>query len=156
MSKKSSKAGPKKVAVKVYDASPIKPSFRAARSTKAEMEQFRSDLLHIVFEMQPMTVRQVFYQATVRGFVDKSEAGYNKVQNNLVHMRRSGEMPYEWLADNTRWVRRPTTYDSVQAAIDDTADLYRKTAQLAAHKLFTKHMNGLKTTFPKWPETNPC
>jgi hypothetical protein len=135
VSKKSSKAGPKKVAVKVYDASPIKPSFRAARSTKAEMEQFRSDLLHIVFEMQPMTVRQVFYQATVRGFVDKSEAGYNKVQNNLVHMRRSGEMP---------------------AAIDDTADLYRKTAQLAAHKLFTKHMNGLKTTFPKWPETNPC
>ena len=139
MSKKSSKAGPKKVAVKVYDASPIKPSFRAARSTKAEMEQFRSDLLHIVFEMQPMTVRQVFYQATVRGFVDKSEAGYNKVQ-----------------ADNTRCVRRPTTYDSVQAAIDDTADLYRKTAQLAAHKLFTKHLNGLKTTFPKWPETNPC
>jgi len=71
-------------------------------------------------------VRQVFYQATVRHFVDKSEAGYNKVQTNLVHMRRSGELPYEWLADNTRWVRRPTTYDSVQAAFDDTARFYRK------------------------------
>ena len=90
------------------------------------MVQFRSDLLDIVSEMQPMTVRQVFYQATVRGFVDKSEAGYSKVQINLVHMRRSGDLSYEWLADNTRWIRRPTTYDSVQAAIDDTARFYRK------------------------------
>jgi hypothetical protein len=30
--------------------------------------------------MQPMTVRQVFYQATVRGLVEKSECGYDKVQ----------------------------------------------------------------------------
>src|ERR1700757_4070361 len=82
---------------KSYGASPIKRS----RSTKAEMTQFRSDLLDIVSEMQPMTVRQVFYQATVRGFVDKSEAGYNKVQNNLVHMRRSGDLPYEWLYRET-------------------------------------------------------
>jgi hypothetical protein len=28
--------------------------------------------------------------------------------------------------------------------------------RLAAYKRFTKHVNGLKTTFPKWPETNPC
>ena len=126
MTKTSYKASPIKTAAKVYKASPIKKPLRAARSTKAEMIQFRSDLLDIVSEMQPMTVRQVFYQATVRGFVNKSEAGYNKVQINLVHMRRSGELPYEWLADNTRWVRRPTTYDSVQAAIDDTARFYRK------------------------------
>jgi hypothetical protein len=31
-----------------------------------------------------------------------------------------------------------------------------KTVRLAAYKRFTKHVNGLKTTFPKWPETNPC
>jgi hypothetical protein len=30
-----------------------------------------------------MTVRQVFYQATVHGLVEKSEAGYNKVQTDL-------------------------------------------------------------------------
>ncbi len=37
-----------------------------------------------------MTVRQVFYQATVRGVVEKSEAGYTKVQTDLVIMRRAG------------------------------------------------------------------
>ena len=35
--------------------------------------------------MKPMTVRQVFYQATVRGIVEKTEAGYTKVQTDLVH-----------------------------------------------------------------------
>jgi hypothetical protein len=38
--------------------------------------------------------RQVFYQATVRHLVDKSEAGYTKVQGNLSIMRRSGMLPY--------------------------------------------------------------
>ena len=73
-----------------------------------------------------MTVRQVFYQATVRGIVEKTEAGYTKVQTDLVQMRRAGELPYDWLADNTRWQRKPTTFDSVEEALEDTARLYRK------------------------------
>ena len=49
-----------------------------------------------------MTVRQVFYQATVKGLVEKSEAGYGKVQTDLALIRRDGELPYDWLVDNTR------------------------------------------------------
>ena len=88
-----------------YQASPIK----RARSTKAEVEQRRRDLYGIVRTMKPMTVRQVFYRATVLGIVEKSEAGYTKVQTDLVKMRRAGELPYDWLADNTRWQRRTLT-----------------------------------------------
>jgi len=73
-----------------------------------------------------MTVRQVFYQASVRGIVDKSEAGYNKVQNDLVEMRRAGVLPYDWLTDNTRWQRKPRTFRSVEQALNDTASFYRK------------------------------
>ena len=82
-----------------YQASPIKRK----RATKVEVDARREALLDIVSEMKPMTVRQVFYQATVRDIVEKSEAGYNKVQIDLVQMRRSGDLPYSWLADNTRW-----------------------------------------------------
>ena len=45
----------------LYQASPIK----RLRSTKAEVEQRRAALLEIVAAQKPMTVRQVFYQATV-------------------------------------------------------------------------------------------
>lgn len=103
-------------------ASPI----RRTRATKAEVEQRRENLRDIVAAMKPMTVRQVFYQATVRGIVEKSEAGYTKVQSDLVQMRRSGTLPYDWLADNTRWQRKPDTYDSIEEALRETARLYRK------------------------------
>src|SRR5262249_6885928 len=105
-----------------YAASPIK----RRRATKPGVARRREALFEIVEAMKPMTVRQVFYQATVRGIVEKSEAGYNKVQTDLVLMRRAGEMPFDWLADNTRWQRKPRTFDSVEQALQDTARLYRK------------------------------
>jgi hypothetical protein len=106
----------------VYQASPI----RRSRATKAEVDARREALCDIVASMRPMTVRQVFYQATVRDLVEKTEAGYCKVQNDLVLLRKSGELPYSWLADNTRWQRKERTFDGIEEALKDTARLYRK------------------------------
>ena len=106
----------------VYQASPIKRQ----RATKAKVEHRRQKLLEIVAAQHPMSVRQVYYQATVQGLVEKTEAGYTKVQTDLVHMRRVGVLPYGWLADSTRWQRRPNTYSSIEAALEDTARFYRK------------------------------
>jgi hypothetical protein len=105
-----------------YQASPIK----RVRATKAAVEARREALWSIVEDMQPMTVRQVFYQATVRGIVEKSEAGYTKVQTDLVLMRKAGDLPYDWLADNTRWQRKPQSFNGIEEALKHTADFYRK------------------------------
>ena len=86
----------------------------------------RVALYEIVAEQRPMTVRQVFYQGTVRGFIEKTEAGYAKVQTDLVWMRRRGVLPYGWLADNTRWQRKPATFDGIEQALVSTAHFYRK------------------------------
>ena len=48
------------------------------------------------------------------------------MQTDLTKMRRDGSLPYDWLADNTRWQRKPNTFESVEEALDDTARLYRK------------------------------
>lgn len=96
------------------------------RATKAEVEERRNNILRMVLDMAPATVRQVFYQASVRGWVDKTEAGYGKVQNDLVLLRRSGQLPYDALADNTRWQRKPRTYLDPEHAIRETARLYRR------------------------------
>ncbi len=105
-----------------YQTSPIKRT----RATKAEMAARHVALCEIVAAMKPMTVRQVFYQATVHSLVEKTEAGYTKVQTDLVAMRRNGVLPYGWLADNTRWQRKPATFDNIQEALEDTARFYRK------------------------------
>jgi hypothetical protein len=83
-------------------------------------------LLDITAMMQPMTVRQVFYQASVRGIVDKTEAGYGKVQRALVELRRSGRLPYDWIADNARWQRKPRSWRDPAEAVRQTARFYRK------------------------------
>jgi hypothetical protein len=111
-----------------YQTSPIKRQ----RSTKAEVEVRREALLGIIDGGRPMTVRQVFYQATVRGLVEKAESGYAKVQTDLTVMRRDGSLPYDWLADNTRWQRKPRTFDSVEDALRNTAAFYRKSLWTSA------------------------
>jgi hypothetical protein len=116
---------------KVYQASQINRP-RRVRSTKNQVENRRWGLLQIVEAMQPMTVRQVFYQATIHDLVDKTEAGYGRVQTDLVLLRRAGELPYEWLADNTRWQRKPRTFNGIADAVTRTAEFYRKALWAAA------------------------
>jgi len=41
-------------------------------------------------------------------------------------MRLDGTIPYGWIADNTRWMRKPRTYSSMEAALQNTAHTYRR------------------------------
>ncbi len=106
----------------VYEPSPIK----RVRATSLEVQARRDDLFAIVAEQRPMTVRQVFYAATVRGIVEKTERGYRKVQVDLAEMRRAGVLPYSWITDSTRWMRKPESYGSMAEALAETARLYRR------------------------------
>lgn len=104
-----------------------------SRATKVEMAARREAVMRITESVQPCSVRQVFYQATVHGIVEKSEAGYEKVQRMLVDLRRRKEIPFGWIADNTRWQIKPRTFDSVTDALESTAALYRRAVWSDVH-----------------------
>lgn len=74
----------------------------------------------------PQTVRQVFYKLTTLGAVEKTEQGYKQVAYHLLKMRRAGVLPYYWIADNTRWVRKPDTYDDISQFLTISRDAYRR------------------------------
>ncbi len=102
---------------------PTKPK----RRTKAEIEALREAIYEIVEDGEPMTVRQVFYQLTSRGVIHKTEAQYkNTVVRLLGLMRRDGDLPFDWIADSTRWMRKPTTYGSMEYMLEQTARTYRR------------------------------
>lgn len=111
-------------AVMDYVASPAK----RARATKAEMEQRAEFLIAYAEAHGPVTVRGLYYQAEVSGLpgIDKEESSYNKIQRQVLSLRRSGRLDYEHIADATRWMRKPRSFDSVEDALADTARLYRK------------------------------
>ena len=41
-------------------------------------------------------------------------------------MRRSGEIPYGWIADSTRWMRKPRSYTSLADMLRVTTETYRR------------------------------
>ncbi len=108
----------------VYQASPLK----RRRATKDEMEVRAQFLIGYAVEHAPVTVRQLFYAATVAAVpgIEKTEAGYNKVQAQVLDLRRAGRLPYDTISDATRYMRKPRTYDGWEAALRNTAQLYRK------------------------------
>lgn len=106
-----------------YQASPIK----RFRRTKREMEKLKERLYHVVEQNRPVTVRQVYYRMVALGAIDKTEAEYQNVVVRLLgQMRRGGELPFGWIADHTRWMRKPETFDSIEEALHLTAATYRK------------------------------
>jgi hypothetical protein len=78
-------------------------------------------------EDNPMTVRQVFYRLVSTGVIAKTEAEYKSTVVRLLGlMRREGAIPFGWIADNTRWMRKPRTYSSLESALRRTAETYRR------------------------------
>lgn len=84
--------------------------------------------IHNVFAAigPPMTVRQVYYQLTTVKAVEKTEAGYDRVQRTVTTMRRNGSIPYHWLADNSRTYFQDPTYRNLATALDQMHDFYRR------------------------------
>ena len=59
--------------------------------------------------------------------IAKTEAEYKTtVVRLLKNMRFAGELPFGWIADNTRWMRKPRTYSSAEQALLRTAETYRR------------------------------
>jgi hypothetical protein len=91
------------------------------------MNTIRTAIFEALASDHPMTVRQVFYRLTSEAVIAKTEAEYKgTVCRLLAEMRRSGEIPYTWLADATRWMRKPRTFSSIEEALKRTAATYRR------------------------------
>lgn len=84
-----------------YRASTIKRT----RRTKAQIEQLDRQIIGVLAADHPQSVRHVFYRMTDPRLpepVEKSDRGYRHVQHRCVELRRSGAIPYGWIADATR------------------------------------------------------
>jgi hypothetical protein len=137
-----------------YHSGAIKRRGRPKGSTQAVVEARRAALVEIVEAQAPMTVRQVFYRATVEGLVDKTEQGYAAVQDDLAKLRRRGDVSYYDIADNTRLQRRPKTYASVAEALKSTARFYRKSLWAEADAYVEVWLEKDALSGVVWPVTS--
>ena len=99
------------------------------RRTKAEVSQLESQILEILEEDHPQSVRHVFYRTTdprLPVSIDKSETGYKQVQQRLVEMRRRSRLPYGWISDSSRTGYFTAEYDGLGQYVAVAAALYRR------------------------------
>jgi hypothetical protein len=99
------------------------------------MEERAEFLIGYASEHGPATVRGLYYQAEVAALpgISKDDKDYDKVQRQVLKLRREGRLAYSDIADATRWMRKPTSHDSVEEALKATARLYRKNLWLDAN-----------------------
>jgi hypothetical protein len=111
----------------VYEACDVSGTVKVrSRATRAEMAARNDAIYEIVRAAQPTGIRFTYYRATVKGIVPKTDNGYVKVQRAVLAMRREGRIPWHWITDTNRWMRKPTSYGSVEEAIADIGASYRR------------------------------
>lgn len=98
-----------------------------SRRTKAAISGIKAAIVDILSADHPQTVRQIFYALSVRGLVRKTQTEYKlTVVRLLVEMREAGTIPFSWIADNTRWMRKPTSFTSLDRALKASSEFYRR------------------------------
>jgi len=98
-----------------------------ARRGRDSIGRLKADLYEIIERDRPMTCRQVFYRAVSRGLIGKTEAEYKTtICRLLAVMRRDGTLPFDWIADNTRWMRKPRSHSGLAGMLDYAQETYRR------------------------------
>jgi len=77
-------------------------------------------------EDEPITIRHLFYRLVGQKELEKTESAYHLLCGHLSNWRRAGDVAWDAFADSTRWHRRTATFDSIENALENTVDCYRK------------------------------
>ncbi len=108
----------------IYRAGTIKRD----RRTKDRMDTLDAQIMAVLKEDHPQSVRHVFYRMTdprLSEPVEKSDRGYRHVQSRCVKLRRTGLIPYNWIADLSRQGYFTNTFDDAGDFIRQMGGLYR-------------------------------
>ncbi len=99
---------------------------RPPGSIAAKTIAMREAILALTAEHKEMTLRGVFYALTTTGIVPKTKEGYRAVGRQVLAMRREDVLPWDFITDATRWMRKPGSFDSVDDALQEVSLGYRR------------------------------
>jgi len=106
----------------------MKSTTKRRRSTKAEQATLDDQILAVLREDHPQSVRHVYYRMTdprLEVVIPKTEHGYQRVQRRCLALRRSGRLAYGWISDSTRTGFHVDTYVDAGDFVEAMAGLYR-------------------------------
>jgi hypothetical protein len=104
------------------------PKKSPGRPLAARTVAIRDAILGLPHEYEQMTVRGIFYVlASKLNIVPKDDiTGYRPVQRQALKLRQEGLLPWNFIADGTRWVHAPEMWDSSDDALQEAVRTYRR------------------------------
>lgn len=97
------------------------------RRSKLQIEELKAWVHAVCQANAPLTVRQAFYRLVVLLVIPKTQKEYKNTVIRLIgDMHEAGELPWEWIVDNTRVIRKPTTYSDLSQCLLNMQHFYRK------------------------------
>jgi len=99
-----------------------------SRATQAELALLHDQIVSVLAEDHPQSVRHVYYRMTDPRLlfpVPKTENGYRQVGRELVKLRQQGIIDYGWISDSTRMGHFVNTFTDASDFISSFAGLYR-------------------------------
>lgn len=85
--------------------------------------------IRILEEIQPASIRAVCYRLFVEKLIPSmNKANTNMVSRQLVYAREQGDLPWEWVVDETREAMDWATYKDPVAFLDTVRDNYSRDA----------------------------
>ena len=98
------------------------------RRTKERMLTLDRQILDVLREDHPQSIRHVYYRITdprLAEPVPKTDKGYKQVQARCTVLRRNGSLPYGWLVDSTRRGYHVNTFNGKADFLRRMKGLYR-------------------------------
>jgi len=108
----------------IYGATPLK----RRRRTAAELEQLDAQIIDVLRADHPQSIRHIFYRMTdprLPQSVDKTDLGYERICARLKILRRTGTVPYSWIADMSRQGYLTPTFKGGADFLRRVKDWYR-------------------------------
>jgi hypothetical protein len=98
------------------------------RRSRARLELLDQQIIDVLAEDHPQSIRHVFYRMTNPRLgepVEKSERGYQHIKARMKALRRNGRVPYDWVSDSTRTGYITRTFDGAADFLQAVKSLYR-------------------------------
>ncbi len=95
------------------------PGRGTGRPISPEVTERRRWVAETTERLQPASVE-------VAGLIPKTENGFRRIQHDLLILRQRGVIDYDWISDNTRWMRKSRSYRGIDHFIRLSINTYRR------------------------------
>src|SRR4051812_32348022 len=99
---------------------------RRRRSTNEELAHLDARLVQLAYQLGPITIRGLYYQATVEGLVPKTELACRQIERRVLKLRRSGAIPYYLISDESMSIHGNVCYAELAEFAVEASQRYHK------------------------------